>query len=154
MVWIWKHYEASFLHTQKSSLLNESSEFAKWKWQFMKKRWKTLNNWSFSNRQTNECSPSTPTFGEKKIYNLVEDDEITIELTQFPFFRELSEKYKIFQGTSSKSCCRWRKFLRDWLSNFSLHQLQNLLWRKVDRMHKYPLIPSDLFNILAFFSQW
>ena len=41
----------------------------------MKKRWKTLNNWSFSNRQTNECLHSTPTFGENRISNLVKYDD-------------------------------------------------------------------------------
>ena len=90
-----------------------------------------------------------------RIYDSIDPISIT---SLFPIFRELSEKYRIFQGTSSKSCCRWRKFVPDWLSNFFTSTTsklqQSLLWRKVDRMHKYFLIFFHLFNILAFFSQW
>ena len=90
-----------------------------------------------------------------RIYNSIDPISIT---PLFPIFRELSEKYRIFQGTSSKSCCRWRKFVSDWLSNFFTSPTsklqQSLLWRKVDRMHKYFLILFHLFNILALFSQW
>ena len=65
--------------------------------------------------------------------------------------RELSEKYKIFEGTSSKSCCQWRKLVRRWLIGkhfFHFTNFKTSLWRKVDRMHKLFLILFDLFNIL------
>ena len=82
------------------------------------------------------------------------------QLTHFQLrlhLRELSEKYKVFQGTSSKSCCWWRKFVPRLIEYFFTSPTPKswgLLCGKVDGMHNYILILSRLFNILAIFIHW
>ena len=59
-------------------------------------------------------------FVTRSLLVFYEIPEIKIQLTQFQFPSELSEKYKIFQGTSSK----WQKFV-SWLIAWAifLHQV-------------------------------